>query len=221
MSLALAPIPPAPQPVLAKFHRHSRLTVRQRKKWWEIILSFEMKNQYDVFGEDQMPAFRVEEQGAGIGSFLKRVIFGTFRWFTAHVVDLQTQSVLLRIRRPWKFYFHRIFVEGPNGEPIGSIVRRWTFFRRIYSVYDPAGNEIMTLFGPFWRPWTFEFRAPGSDQPLGMIQKRWSGLLKEMFTDADNFGIDMSSVADPTLKSLLFSATVLIDVVHFERAKGG
>ena len=55
----------------------------------------------------------------------------------------------------------------------------------------------------------------------GIITKRWSGLLKEMFTDADNFGVDLARVPDPQLRALAFAATVLIDVVHFERAKGG
>ena len=53
-------------------------------------------------------------------------------------------------------------------------------------------------------------------QEVGLIQKKWSGLLKELFTDADNFWVDFEAVADPQLRALLFSATVLIDIVHFE-----
>ena len=40
-----------------------------------------------------------------------------------------------------------------------------------------------------------------------------------MFTDADNFGIGLGGIADPGLRALAFAATVLIDVVHFERSK--
>ena len=38
-----------------------------------------------------------------------------------------------------------------------------------------------------------------------------------MFTEADNFWVTYHDVPDPTLRALLFSATVLIDIVHFER----
>ena len=58
---------------------------------------------------------------------------------------------------------------------------------------------------------------PGSNVEVGLIQKKWSGLGKELFTQADNFWIQFENVADPALRALLFSATVLIDVVHFER----
>ena len=58
-------------------------------------------------------------------------------------------------------------------------------------------------------------------QTQGSIRKRWTGFGKEMFTDADNFGVDLAGVTDPTLRALSFAATVLVDVVHFERAKGG
>lgn len=201
------------------FQRHTRLSVRQRKRWLEVLFSFEMKNAYDVFDGDQMPVLRVEEEGAGIGSFLKRMFFGPRRWFTANVQDLAAQRPLLSIRRPWRFYFHEIAVHGPDGEPLGSVVREWSWIRRIYTVRDAQQQPVATLFGPILRPWTFEVRLPGSEHTVATIQKRWSGMVKELFTDADNFVLDLASVHDPAHKALLFAATILIDIVHFERAK--
>lgn len=217
MTNALVPVPTA---VVEKFSRHGRLTVRQRKRWLEILLSFEMKNAYDVFDAERMPVLRVEEQGAGLGAFLKRIFFGPMRWFTANVQDLAAQRPLMTIRRPFRFFYHQITVDGPDGELIGTITREFSWLRRIYTVRDAQGREVATLFGPIFRPWTFEIRLGGGEQSAGMIQKRWSGMLKEMFTDADNFGIDIEGIADPALRALLFAATVLIDVVHFERSKG-
>jgi len=210
---------PAPTQVVAHFQRHTRLSVRQRKRWLEILLSFEARNNYDVFDEDKMPVLRVEEQGNGFLAFLKRIFLGPIRPFTAHVVDLASQGVLMAVRRPFRFFFHRVDVSGANGEPIGSIQRRWSWLRRIYTVYDAQGQEVATLFGPILRPWTFEVHLPGEKVEMGLIQKRWSGLLKEMFTDADNFWVELDRIQDPSLRALLFCATVLIDVVHFERAK--
>lgn len=211
---------PAPSQAVARFTQYQKLTVRQRKRWLEIIFSLEMKNTYEVYDQNQMPVLRVQEQGRGVGSFFKRIFFGTLRWFTAHVTDLGTQSTLLHIERPFRFVFHRIEVSDANGQKLGAVQRRWSWVRRIYDVEDASGHVVMRLFGPVFRPWTFELRLAGSDASIGLLQKRWSGLGKELFTDADNFGIDLSQVTDPTLKALLFSATVLVDVVHFERAKG-
>lgn len=203
---------------VALFRQFSHLSVRQRKRWLEILLSFEAKNAYDVFDDRQMPVLRVEEQGKGIGSFLKRIIFGPVRWFEAHVLDPGTRAVLLRLNRPFRFIFHEITVHDAEGRVLGTIKRRWSWVRRLYTVYGPEGSEVGNLFGPLFRPWTFEIRL--GDRPVGMIQKKWSGFGKELFTDADNFRIELGDIPEPELRVLAFAATVLIDVVHFERAKG-
>lgn len=199
------------------FQQLGRLSVRQRKRWLEILLSFEAKNAYDVFDERQMPVLRVEEQGQGFGSFLKRIFFGPMRWFDAHVLDPGTRAVLLRLHRPFRFMFHEIAVHDGDGRLLGTIKRRWSWVRRLYTVYGPEGSEVGNLFGPILRPWTFEIRL--GDRPVGMIQKKWSGIGKELFTDADNFRVELGDIPEPELRVLAFAATVLVDVVHFERAK--
>jgi uncharacterized protein YxjI len=208
---------PAQAAVVAVFTKPQRLSVRQRKRWMEILTSFDARNSYAVYDQDGNPVLNVEEQGKGFGNFLKRVFLGTFRPFTSHVEDLGRQQTVITLRRPFRFYFHRLEVRDTDGTPIGAIRRRWTWFRRKYTVEGPGGEEVATLFGPFWRPWTFKILMPGSTEEVGLIQKKWSGLAKEMFTQADNFWIEFERVTDPKLRALFFSATVLIDVVHFEK----
>ena len=215
-SVALTKV--GPRELAARFAGYDRLSVRQRKKWIEILLSFEMKNSYDVFDEHQQPVLRVREQGIGFVSLLKRLFLGPLRPFTANVDDIGTDVVEMQLDRPFRFFFHRLEVRASDGTLIGAIQRRWSWLRRIYEIEDASARVIATLFGPILKPWTFEIQVGG--QTLGAIRKRWSGLGKEMFTDADNFGVDLAGVTDPTLRVLAFAATVLIDVVHFERAKG-
>jgi hypothetical protein len=71
------------------------------------------------------------------------------------------------------------------------------------------------LYGPLLHPWTFEIRKGG--MPQGKICKKWSGLLKEGFTDADNFGVTFPPGWCDAHKSLLLAAVFLIDFVHFEK----
>lgn len=201
----------------AAFATFQRLTVRQRKRWWEILVSFEMKNQYDVFDQTQQPVLRVREEGSGFLSLLKRLFLGPARPFTASVTDPAQARVWLRLDRPFRFVFHRLEVHGADGRLLGAIQKKWSWVRRIYQVESAQGQVVAELFGPILKPWTFEVRVRG--EMRGAIRKRWSGWGKEMFTDADNFGIELANLA-PELKVLAFAATVLVDVVHFERAKG-
>ena len=201
-----------------RFAKYERLTVRQRKRWFEILLSFELRNAYDVYDQSQMPVLRVREGGSGLGALFKRLFLGPFRPFQAAVLDLGTEAPVLHLRRPFRFIFHRLEVTTPEGEHLGAIQRRWSWLRRIYVIEDAQGQVVADLFGPILRPWTFEVRV--GEEVRGVIRKRWSGLLKETFSDADNFGVELGTLGEPQLKVLTFAATVLIDVVHFERSKG-
>ncbi len=201
----------------SKFESYQRLTVRQRKKWMEILLSFEMKNAYDVFDQTQQPVLHVREEGSGFLSFLKRVFLGPSRPFTASVTDPSQLQTWMQLRRPFRFVFHRLEVYGADGALAGAIQKKWSWIRRIYHLEDARGQVVAELFGPILKPWTFEIRVRG--QTRGAIRKRWSGWGKELFTDADSFGVELANL-EPDLKMLAFAATVLVDVVHFERSKG-
>jgi uncharacterized protein YxjI len=207
---------PSGSTALAPFARPHRLTVRQRKNWMEILTSFDARNKYVVYDETGTPVFNVEEQGSGFGSLMKRLFLRNLRPFTSHVDDLSGQQQLLVLHKPFRFIFHRLEVRDATGDLLGAIQRKWTWFRRKYVVEGPTGEHIATLFGPFFRPWTFKILHATTQQELGMIQKKWSGLLKEAFTDADNFWIDYEAVTDPQVRAVLFAATALIDIVHFE-----
>jgi uncharacterized protein YxjI len=200
--------------VLGHFQRYQRFTVRQKKKWLEILLSFEARNSYDVFDERGVASLTVREQGSGFLCLLKRIFLGPLRPFEVLVSEVGGRT-LLTLHRPFRFFFHRLEVRDPDGRSVGAIQKKWSWLRRIYDV--EGTSQPVQLFGPILRPWTFEIRS--GERVLGTIQKRWSGLAKEMFTDADNFGADVSQVADPALKALACAAIVLIDIVHFENSK--
>ena len=66
-------------------------------------------------------------------------------------------------------------------------------------------------------PWTFCVNRNGKE--IGKIQKKFSGLLKELFTDSDNFGVYFPKEMSINEKCLIFASTFLIDMVYFENNK--
>ena len=72
----------------------------------------------------------------------------------------------------------------------------------------------MNIEGPLFHPWTFHIKKQGRE--VGKILKKWSGLGKEMFTDADTFALSLDPNLEANEKSLLLGAVFLIDFVHFE-----
>lgn len=188
----------------------SALIVSQKKEWGEILTGFETKNRYVVMDPSGNELYMAVE---GDGSMILRVFLKALRPFEIKVLTFDNNTVL-KLKRPFRFYFHQLNVFDSQGNPLGSIQRRFSVLRRIYSVSDVSGQEMFQLFGPILHPWTFEIRKNGME--YGKITKKWSGLLKEGFTDADNFGVSFPAGWDINVKSLFLGAVFLIDFVHFE-----
>ena len=186
------------------------LLVRQVKEMTEAFTGFETANRYVVADATGSELYYAAEVGR---SWLSRNFLKASRPFTIELRDRGNQQVL-RLERPFTFYFHRLTVHDAAGNALGTVRRRFSFARRIYTVEDAAGEEVCELFGPILHPWTFQVRVRG--QEVGAIKKKWSGLAKEAFTDADNFGVNIPAEFDLPKRCLLLGAVFLIDFVHFE-----
>ena len=188
----------------------SSLIVNQKKEWGEILTGFETKNKYLISDETGRELYFAAEEA---GSTLMRWFLKALRPFTIAVLNRENK-VILRIHRTFRFYFHRAEVTDAQGRVLGTIERQFSVLRRMYSVVSEKGGEDYQLFGPLLHPWTFNIEKNGMEQ--GKITKKWSGLLKESFSDADNFGVTFPKEWDADLKALFLGAVFLIEFVHFE-----
>lgn len=188
----------------------SGLVVGQQKEWGEILTGFETANRYAVSDASGAPLYQAAEEA---GNLLLRWFLKALRPFKLRVIDDDHQTVV-QVDRPFRFFFHRAEISDGQGQPLGAIQRRFAILRRVYSVLDASGNEVLELFGPILHPWTFQIRQNGVEQ--GKITKKWSGLMKEGFTDADNFGVVFPADWEVKLKAVLLGAVFLIDFAHFE-----
>ncbi len=195
---------------MEKLNSLNSLIVSQKKEWGEILSGFETKNRYVVSDEAGNMMYYAAEEG---GSVLLRWFLKALRPFTL-VVLTESNQVILRVIRPFRFFFHQASIVDSQGESLGVLQKRFSLLRRKYSVFDSSGKEIFQLFGPILKPWTFIIK--NNDVEYGKIIKKWSGLLKEGFTDADNFGVVFPKEWDIKLKALFLGAIFLIDFVHFE-----
>ena len=191
----------------------SEVHIRQKKEWGEIFSGFHMRNRYEIKDASGQEICFAEEIG---GNFLTRAFLQSLRPFTLTVLD-QSRQPVLTVKRPFRWYFHEIAVYDGQGVLLGIVKRRFAWLRRIYHAFDGNGQQIFELFGPILHPWTFNIMING--QEAGKITKRWSGLMKEAFTLADNFGAVFSPSMDTLQKAVVLGAVFLIDFVHFEHSK--
>jgi len=186
------------------------LVISQKKEWGEILTGFETKNKYVVLDSSGNELYVAVEEG---GSMLLRWFLKAWRPFEIHIRKFD-QKPVIRVVRPFRFYFHELYIYGENEILLGTIKRNFAILRRIYSVLDSSGKKIFQLFGPILHPWTFEIKDELKEH--GKITKKWSGLMKEGFTDADNFGVTFPRNWTIEQKAIFLGAVFLIDFVHFE-----
>jgi uncharacterized protein YxjI len=189
-----------------------RILIHQAKEWGEILLGFESKNRYELRDEQGARIGYAAEEASGLGQWFLRNVFGRCRAAVLHVYDAAGRQVGTG-KKPFRWFFHRI--EVFDGERrLGAVERRWAWFHRVFAVENAAGQEVMQIVSPWLRIWTFRLEFEG--QEVGAIRKRWGGLLKEWFTDADVFGVEWGEHVPDEVRKLLLVATFLVDFAFFE-----
>lgn len=209
-------LPRAAAGPLVPFSEAQSLQVKQLHELGEIVFGYESRNRYEVFDETGRRVAYAHELGSGLFRLLMRGFLASRRPFTIDLLgDLGER--LLEIRRPWRWWLSRAEVYSGDGRFIGAIQQKFTIFSRKFVVEDATGRELAEIHGPLFQPWTFELQIGGRE--VGVITKKWSGLLREAFTDADNFGLQFRERVDRRLPPLCLGATFLIDFLYFESSR--
>lgn len=190
-----------------------RILIRQVKEWGEILTSIECRNRYELYDETDARIGYAAEDGGGFGRVMGRMFLGACRKATVRVLDPDGVE-LFRAEKPFRWYFHRMDV-FQDGQKIGAIQRKFSVLHRKFVIENAAGEPVMDVYSPLFRIWTFKLMF--AEQEIGRITKKWGGALREIFTDADTFGIEYQSAEHlEELRPILVAATFLVDFTCFE-----
>ena len=190
------------------------IRVAQVKELVELF-GYETRNKYSIEGESGDRFGYCAEQHKGVLVFLCRQFMGHWRSFELHGYDRDRREVF-RARHPFRFLFQRLEVTTADGRPVGAFQQRFSVLYKKFDVLDASERVIMTVASPIWKIWTFTLEREG--RQVGVIQKRWSGLLKEAFTDADNFEVRFDDASLGLYERLLILAgAIFVDLNYFER----
>ncbi len=199
--------------MLAIVQQSSELMIVQRRELAELF-GIETRNKYSIEANGAPFAFAAE-QGKGGLAFLARMFLGHWRTFEIHFFD-NARNLVLRAVHPFRFLFQRLEVATADARPLGVVQQRFAIFSKKFDVTDASGRLLLSVSSPLWRPWTFAFERDGRE--LARVEKKWSGMLREVFTDADRFRVAFESVElSLDERSLVLAAAIFIDLQYFER----
>jgi hypothetical protein len=190
------------------------LYVRQVRELVELF-GFETRNKYAISTSDRQDVAYAAEQQKGIFGFLLRQLLGHWRTFELVFFGADRQP-LIRAVHPFRFFFQRLEVYGADGRYLGALQQRFGILAKKFDVLGRSGSVLLEMRSGLFQLWTFPITRNGTQQAV--IEKKWSGVLSEMFTDKDNFRVRF---ARPGLSSderlLVLAGAVFVDLQYFER----
>ncbi|KAM4537148.1 phospholipid scramblase 2-like [Odontesthes bonariensis] len=219
-----AAVPVGVPPGLEYLTQIDQILIHQKVELLEAFIGFETNNQYEIKNSLGQKIYKAKEKN----DCCTRNCCGSLRSFDMKIKDTMDREVI-RLIRPFRCVscccpccLQEMEVQAPPGTTIGYIQQDWHPFLPKFSILGANKETLMKLEGPCFAcnccgDVNFELKGKDNDQPIGRISKQWSGLLKEVFTDTDNFGIQFPLDLDVKMKAVLMGACFLIDFMFFEK----
>lgn len=202
----------------------NQLLVHQKVELLEAITGFETNNKFSVKNTLGQKVYWAAEDN----DCCTRNCCGPLRRFHLKVFDNDKHEVI-HIRRPaacdsclFPCCLQSIIVYAPPGNIIGSVEQTWSICYPRFVIKNANNETVLQIAGPMCTysicgDVEFNILTLDGDE-IGKISKQWSGLARELFTDADFFGISFPMDLDVELKAVMLGACFLIDAMFFEKA---
>jgi len=200
----------SPTSGIASLQQFDHVTIKQQVEQLEMWTGFETANKYAVLGPQGQLLLKCGEKSSAV----TRYLLGANRPMDIEILDSNEQTVM-RINRPFKLWKKNIAVQDGQGGTMGIIRKKFSVTNKKFIVENTAGQQLYTLEGGPIFPRKFKIMDT-NEKEVGQILKRWGGIAKELFTDADTFTCFFPQEADTTTRALLVAATLFIDLTHFE-----
>jgi uncharacterized protein YxjI len=194
---------------------HDVLVISQKAKIIETM------DEYRVFDDagTQIGTIREVEQ-----STTQRVVrlFSGVDQFLTHklgVFDADGRQVLM-LERPAKLMKSKIKVTDAAGTERGAILQDNVVGPKHFSLVDRRGDRIGSINGENWMDWNFVINDDTGGE-VGRVTKEWSGILKEGYTTADTYVLEIEKEVSVDLRLLMFASAAGLDVALKQDDTGG
>jgi uncharacterized protein YxjI len=191
----------------------SVLVVNQKAK---II---ELTNEYAIFDADGTQIGLVRQVGQGKARKVLRALTSVDQFLTTRleVVD-NNDGVVLQLTRPAKVFKSKVIVADGSGREIGTIVQE-NMIGKIRFGLQAGGRTVGSINAENWRAWDFNIQDHNGRE-VARVKKKWEGIVKNVFTTADNYIVNIPSPLEDPLRSMVVAAALSIDTALKQDNRG-
>lgn len=109
----------------------------------------------------------------------------------------------------------KIIIKNEHGKTLGSIKQKFKLFKPTFKIFNASDQQIAEISGD-WKAWNFVINDMTNKQ-IGTITKKWAGAMKEVFTSADKYNVNINpDYSNLENKITILTAAITIDMVFKE-----
>ena len=189
------------------------LVVNQKPKLLELV------TEHEVFDQDGNPVGFVAEVGQTTAKKLARFV-SSLDQFMTHSYEIRDsgQQPQLVLTRPRKIMKSSFVLSRPDGSEVGR-VKQQNVFGKIKFALEAGGQAVGSLNAENWRAWDFNVQD-SSGTEVARITKTWGGFAKAVFTQADNYVLEIKEPLQDPLLSLVVATALCVDTALKQDARG-
>jgi uncharacterized protein YxjI len=185
----------------------------------EQVAFLKLTDKYDIFDPEsgEQIGLAREEISSWVKAF--RLLINKRLLPTSIVIrEDESSDPVVTITRGASFLRTKVHVIDEHDNPVGFFKSKLFSLGGGFTVHNPAGEQIADVKGN-WKGWDFQLLDQTGNE-LGRVKKKWGGAMKEIFTSADNYVIELNDSVgtNPGLSALLLAAGLAIDIVFKEKA---
>jgi uncharacterized protein YxjI len=181
----------------------------------EKVNFFKFENCYQIYN-DKGENIGAIKQKLNIGQkLLSLLISKTMLPFFLEIRD-SNDNLEVTISRGWTFLLSKITIKNAQGEAIGYIKQKFKLFSPTFNIFNTSEELIAEISGD-WKAWNFKINDASNNQ-IGSISKKWAGAMKELFTSADKYNVQIEeNYANLENKIAILAGAITIDMVLKEK----
>lgn len=175
---------------------------------------FKLTGVYDLLDlETRQPVGIAHEKISGLIKFMRLLINKSLMPTRVEIATAADQPPVLVLKRGVKLLRARVEVLDAQEARIGYLESKLFSLGGGFYVFSADGQKFAEVRGD-WKGWNFKLLDLNGGE-MGLVTKKWAGLGRELFTDADNYVIEVRDGSSSN--ALLLAAALAIDLVFKEK----
>ena len=175
------------------------------------VTFFRLANSYKIYNDKGEIIGAVKEKLSWKHKFIRIFLGKKKAPFVFEIVNTDDE-VLATIERGWTWITSFMTIRDANQEVLGFIKENFTFLKPLFDILDEKNTPIARIEGD-WMAWSFLIKDK-EEQIMGYIDKRWAGVLHEVFTHADKYNVRLTDYKLPIDNATaMIAAAICIDFI--------